>query len=104
MIERAVLLESEDEILLEHLPLEISSRHRLRRMLGDGDAREGDRVRAAPAMGSARSGTSWRHLKHDEGEQDPRGADTTRISRQTLREKLKSYGIEDSEDLSGQTG
>jgi DNA-binding NtrC family response regulator len=98
VIERAILLESEDEILLAHLPLEISNGGGFE-MLGDGDAREGSVFIPVP-LWEAEKRQILATLKHTKGNKT-RAAQILQISRQTLRDKLRAYAIEDSEDEGG---
>ena len=94
VIERAVLLESEEIILLEHLPLEISA--------GGAEGLSPDPTEnvASFAPGPIAE-IEKRHILHTlqwTSGNKTRAAKILGISRQTLREKLKSYGIQEPEE------
>jgi DNA-binding NtrC family response regulator len=100
VLERAVLLESEEIILLEHLPLEISAG------AAEGMSPDPTENVAAFAPGPLDE-IEKRHILHTlqwTSGNKTRAAKILGISRQTLREKLKSYGIQESEDAAAEAG
>jgi DNA-binding NtrC family response regulator len=84
VVERAILLESDDLILLEHLPLEISA--------GMTESFEGDeREEFVPiALSDAERSQILKTIEWARGNKT-KAARTLGISRQTLREKLRQY-------------
>jgi DNA-binding NtrC family response regulator len=101
VIERAILLESEDEILLEHLPLEISS-GRYDELFGP-DTRELTGQFVPSPLADAEKKHILATLAWAKGNKT-RAAKTLGISRQTLREKLKTYDVPDVEEAPAHAG
>ena len=91
-IERIVLLEAEDEIRLEHLPIEM---HRPAATAGGGDPFPSGAVRPLAAIEKLAIEHALRVCDGNK----TRAAQQLGISRQTLRTKLKEFAIaDDSED------
>jgi len=95
VIERAIIVESDDEILLAHLPLEISG--------GGFDAALMDEVRGGETafVPDSLAAAEERHIRATMAwtrGNKTRAAQILQISRQTLREKLKSYAMADCDD------
>ncbi len=90
VIERAILLESDDLILLEHLPLEISA--------GLTDAMEEDREEEFTPipLSEAERMQILKTVEWARGNKT-KAARTLGISRQTLREKLRQYAAKDTD-------
>jgi two-component system response regulator AtoC len=90
VIERAMLLEAEDELLPEHIPTEISS--------GDehpeGPGAEGPNDTLHPMSIRDMEKLLIKRTLHETGGNKSKAARILGISRQTLREKTKLYGIE----------
>ncbi len=88
VIERAILLESDDLILLEHLPLEISAGLSEVGLAGMGDDEE---AFAPISLFEAERAQILKTVEWARGNKT-KAARTLGISRQTLREKLRQYG------------
>jgi len=85
VIERAILLESDDLILLEHLPLEISAG-----MTESFDVEEKDEEFVPISLSEAERIQILKTIEWSRGNKT-QAARTLGISRQTLREKLRQY-------------
>ena len=95
IIERIILLEADDEIRLEHLPMEM---HRPAAAAGGGDPFPSGAVRPLAAIEKLAIEHALRVCDGNK----TRAAAQLGISRQTLRTKLKEYSIaDDSEESEG---
>ncbi len=92
VIERAILLESDDLILLEHLPLEISAG-----MIESLDADEREEEFVPISLSEAERIQILKTIEWSRGNKT-RAAKTLGISRQTLREKLRQYAAKKEAD------
>ena len=92
VIERAILLESDDIILLEHLPLEISAG-----MTESLDADERDEEFIPISLSEAERIQILKTIEWSRGNKT-KAAKTLGISRQTLREKLRQYAAKKETD------
>jgi len=91
VIERAILLESKDLILAEHLPKEIAEKARARGIVSSS-SREGD---VPMTIKEAEGKAIVEALKWAEGNKS-RAAKALGISRQTLRQRMKGLGLANS--------